>query len=337
MSPSMIDIKFLLVPDIVKEANIQASPLKRLLAVDDVAPVFEFLLSSGADTFTGQNIAVTGGSWSIMPIELENKTAFISYKHIASKLNIQKGDIVMVSSDIKRLIWTTTEHGEKFDIDVFIDTLITEIGDNGTLLFPTYNWDFCRGIAFDYCKTPPHNVGSLGKAALKRGDFRRTQHPIYSFAVWGKDKEHLYNMNNIGSFGVDSPFAYLHKYAKALQMDVPLKQCFTFAHYVEEQVGVPYRFLKTFTAPYIDAHGNSNIRSYNMYVRYLDMNVKIVIDPIEDELTEAGIIQRQTINGIPFTTLMFSDFYKAAKQDILENNARKLSTYDGPKTPWKNN
>jgi 3-oxoacyl-[acyl-carrier protein] reductase len=61
VSPSMIDTKFLLVPDLVKEINIQASPLKRLLTVDDVVPAFEFLLSDGADTVTGQNIAVTGG------------------------------------------------------------------------------------------------------------------------------------------------------------------------------------------------------------------------------------------------------------------------------------
>ena len=62
VSPSMIDTKFLLFPDIVKEANIAASPIKRLLTVDDVVPTFEFLLSCGADTITGQNIAITAGN-----------------------------------------------------------------------------------------------------------------------------------------------------------------------------------------------------------------------------------------------------------------------------------
>ncbi|MDR1330443.1 MAG: SDR family oxidoreductase [Oscillospiraceae bacterium] len=62
VSPSMIDTKFLRVPDIVKEVNISNSPIKRLLTVDDVVPAFEFLLSSGADTVTGQNIAVTAGN-----------------------------------------------------------------------------------------------------------------------------------------------------------------------------------------------------------------------------------------------------------------------------------
>jgi 3-oxoacyl-[acyl-carrier protein] reductase len=61
VSPSMIDTKFLLVPDIVKQANIEASPINRLLTVDDVVPTFEFLLSNGADCITGQNIAVTAG------------------------------------------------------------------------------------------------------------------------------------------------------------------------------------------------------------------------------------------------------------------------------------
>jgi 3-oxoacyl-[acyl-carrier protein] reductase len=62
VSPSMIDTKFLRVPDIVKQANIDSSPIKRLLTVDDVVPAFEFLLSPGADAVTGHNIAVMAGN-----------------------------------------------------------------------------------------------------------------------------------------------------------------------------------------------------------------------------------------------------------------------------------
>jgi 3-oxoacyl-[acyl-carrier protein] reductase len=62
VSPSMIDTKFLRIPDLVKQLNIEQSPIKRLLTVDDVVPAFEFLLSDGADTITGQNIAVMAGN-----------------------------------------------------------------------------------------------------------------------------------------------------------------------------------------------------------------------------------------------------------------------------------
>jgi 3-oxoacyl-[acyl-carrier protein] reductase len=62
VSPSMMDTKFLAaVPDIAKQISADKSPLKRLLAIDDVVPIFEYLLSFGADCITGQNIAVTAG------------------------------------------------------------------------------------------------------------------------------------------------------------------------------------------------------------------------------------------------------------------------------------
>jgi len=63
VSPSMIETKFLKkVPDLIKEKNAEASPLKRNLLVSDVVDTFEFLLSDGANCITGQNIAVTGGN-----------------------------------------------------------------------------------------------------------------------------------------------------------------------------------------------------------------------------------------------------------------------------------
>jgi 3-oxoacyl-[acyl-carrier protein] reductase len=63
VSPSMIDTKFLAdVPELIVRRNAEESPLGRNLVTADVAPVFDFLLSDGADCITGQNIAVTAGN-----------------------------------------------------------------------------------------------------------------------------------------------------------------------------------------------------------------------------------------------------------------------------------
>lgn len=62
VSPSMMDTKFMKVSEIVKQVNIENSPIKRLLKPEDVVPAFAFLLSSGADTITGQNIPVMAGN-----------------------------------------------------------------------------------------------------------------------------------------------------------------------------------------------------------------------------------------------------------------------------------
>ena len=63
VSPSMIETRFLSsVPELIIQKNAANSPLKRNLAVDDVIPTFEYLLSAASDAITGQNIAITGGN-----------------------------------------------------------------------------------------------------------------------------------------------------------------------------------------------------------------------------------------------------------------------------------
>ena len=66
---------------------------------------------------------------------------------------------------------------------------------------------------FDYKKTPS-NCGSLSNIALQRSDFKRTKHPIHSFAVFGKHKNYLCNLENKSSWGEDSPFKFLYKNSK---------------------------------------------------------------------------------------------------------------------------
>jgi len=212
----------------------------------------------------------------------------------------------------------------KLDLNIFIDSLINKIGKNGTLLFPTFNWGFCSGETFDYNKTVS-NTGALTNTALKRDDFTRTKHPIYSFAVWGKDKEKLYNMNNKSSFGEDSPFAYLHRNkAKMLTIGLCYQNSFTFVHYVEEMEKVGYRFMKDFTSKYIDKFGNESIRTYSMNVRDLDKGVVTKINPIGDEMESRGTSTHKSINNVDFYLIDLNKSYDVIRGDIINNNAKKL-------------
>ncbi len=255
---------------------------------------------------------------------------YISYLEIANHLPINRGDVLFVSSDMVRLALEAHKHKEKLDVNKFIDTFIEKIGTEGTLIFPTYNWDFCKGEAFDYEKTSC-KTGSLGTTALRRSDFQRTQHPIYSFAVWGKDKELLVNMDNRSSFGQDSPFAYLHhKKAKNLQIDVECNDCFTFVHYVQEMSDVrDCRYMKLFTAPYIDSEGKSTIQTYSMLVRDLDLDVQNDLVPIGMEMEKLGIAQKTVLNEIPFTVVDMDAAFDLVMQDVKENRSRKICKFIG--------
>ena len=106
---------------------------------------------------------------------------------------------------------------------------------------------------------------------MKRDDFIRTTNPIYSFAVAGKEKNNLYNLKHSSCFGEDSPFSYFHKKnVKYLSIGVDYKFLgFTPVHYVEEKVGVSYRYFKDFKGKYVDENGEEKNVIYKFYVKDL--------------------------------------------------------------------
>lgn len=254
---------------------------------------------------------------------------YISYKSIPQKWGLKDGDVAFISSDITDLFATCLENGDKFDINSFIDEIIKVVGKNGTVVFPTYNWDFCHNVAFNYKKTKS-KTGCLGEIALKRADFKRTKHPIYSFAVAGKDQELLCSMNNITSFGSDSPFAYFENVkAKNIIIDVPYNQCYTFIHYIEQKIGTPYRYEKVFTGEYIEEDGTSSIKSYSMYVRDLDLDVVTDMYEMGQLFEEKGLSNRIRINGINFWIVDMASTVPLIEDDIRNNRSKKLCKYKG--------
>ena len=188
-------------------------------------------------------------------------------------IDIKSGDKVLVSSNLLKILISKRKSKNFFSPDTILNELITKIGPDGTLLIPTYNWDFCKGKDFCYHKTLSLS-GSLGNFALKRNDFLRTQNPIYSFAVTGKDKDKLFNFKHKSCFGLDSPFGYLiNSEGKNLFIDLDYKEGFTLCHVAEESVGVNYRYLKKFSGQCKNHDGRIENKEFSMYVRDPKSNV----------------------------------------------------------------
>lgn len=252
------------------------------------------------------------------------------FEKMPAEGTIKEGDIVYVISDILELTKKEREHKERFDRDAFIDTLKEMVGPKGTLLFPTFNWDFCKGVPFDYYKTPS-KTGALTTAALKREDFKRTHHPLYSFAVWGKDAEKLVNLKNANSFGEGSVFDYMYQNkAKALVIGLHVLDGMTYVHHVEEMVGVPFRFTKYFTAPYTNEAGETYEYTASMYVRDLEMNALEIeqFKPLSDILEEEGVSKTWDYEGVPFHVIDLRTLDGYVRYDIKENDSRNLYEYN---------
>jgi aminoglycoside 3-N-acetyltransferase len=182
----------------------------------------------------------------------------------------------------------------KFNLD--------EVGNNRTVLFPTYN--------FDYYKTKS-NMGFITNIALNRNDFIRTKHPIYSFAVFGKFSQSFYNLNNTEAFSEKSPFGLLHKLkAKMLLIDIDYQNSFTFVHYVEQFNNIEYRFHK-----YLNKHK----KTYSIFVR----KEKIItnVNPI-------GKILEQNNVSKGYTIINLKKAFNTITKDIKENFGKNLYILD---------
>jgi len=243
---------------------------------------------------------------------------------------IQKGDVLYVISDILELSKAEREDKSRFDRDEFINGLQDLVGKEGTLLFPTFNWDFCKGEAFDYVNTPS-KTGALTSFALKRADFKRTRHPLYSFAVWGKDTDRLLAMRNINAFGKNSVFDYMNEVnAKSLVVGLHVLDGMTYVHHVENMVGVPFRYNKIFSAPYIEEDGSTHEYTATMYVRDMDMNAEEIeqFKPLASILEKDGVSKTWYYKGVQFHGISLRELDEYVRKDILENDSRNLYVYN---------
>lgn len=241
------------------------------------------------------------------------------YLNTFEKIGINKGDVLYLASDLLRTIIYFKKKKKKLDLNRFLNTFIFYLGEKGTLVLPTFNWDYCAEKTFDI-KNTKSKCGSLSNLALKRDDFCRTKHPIYSFAVHGKYKDYLCNLNNRSAWGKNSPFSFLNKIkAKNLFIGLDYKKAFTMDHYYEQYSKVKYRYHKKFISYYIDKNKKKTRRTYSMFVRKVEMcDATAISSKLDNILLKNNSLFFLKKNGSKFSMV---NIFKAGK--ILIKDLKK--------------
>ncbi len=194
---------------------------------------------------------------------------------------IKSGDIVMVHSrlfTIGRVIPGVTKNDVA---EAFVAALRLAVGEEGTLIFPTFTFSVCEGGHFDV-QTTPSEMGVLSEYARLREGAVRTAHPFYSVAVLGGNQEFLSGLDVSTCFGTHSIFDRLHSLNTAhpgadrvkfltLGIDCP-PEGITYIHSIEEKLQVPYRYHKTFQGETTD-QGQSQTYAVDFFVRKRDSEV----------------------------------------------------------------
>jgi len=247
-------------------------------------------------------------------------------KQFIEQLDLKYGDFLLITGNLVKFLMKAKREDKNFNLDILIDLILEKIGQEGTLAIQTFNWDFCTGETYDIINSKS-KTGSLGNIALKRKDFKRTRHPIYSFAVTGKYQEELVSLDNRGAFDKNSPFNFMFKNnAQMIIVELPLQNSFTFVHYVEEIHNVSYRYNKTFKANYIDADGNKKLLSYDMHVRDIENNVLTNVEPLEKIFIDNNVMNVSLYEDIEIKKINLTKAYYIIADDIKYNNAKNLYT-----------
>lgn len=180
------------------------------------------------------------------------------------------------------------ELGKTGLLQAVLDTLL-ELGVP-TLCVPTFTFSFCNGVAYDP-RQSRSKMGVFNEYVRRLPQAERSIDPLMSAAVLGEDHKVVRDLGH-HSVGEDSTFDKIHaaKNARFLFLGVGAAKCFTYTHYVEERLRVPYRYDREFTGTIIDGDVRRD-DTYTLYVRYKGV-VPESTTKFEDFVVHAGLMKK---------------------------------------------
>lgn len=192
---------------------------------------------------------------------------------------LNKNDVVMLHSNIGPLFKFLKKQKYNFEVKDIAECIMEYFSSNGTLIIPTFNFEFCKGKSFSL-KNTPSKMGVLSEEFRIISQKNRTWHPVYSFSIFGKIPKRQIENRNYSAFGEESVFHWLfERNGKIAVLDLPDQNSMTFYHYVEQKLNVEWRFHKNFNADYIDFDNKlfKNLKA-SIFVRKIEKNFEILTD-----------------------------------------------------------
>lgn len=235
------------------------------------------------------------------------------------EVGVKKNDKLFIHADLKSFGKVNPHITKEEYIDAFIGALKEVIGQEGILAVPTFSYSFCSGEVYDPEETPSR-VGMLTERFRKEDKVIRTIDPIFSVAIWGNSRE-LYKETGIDCFGKESIFQKIYRENfKILFIGETFDM--TFLHFIEQDYGVSYRFIKKFAGK-IMVGGELKKYTFDFYVRSLDGSVVYDLDKIVDFLDSKKVLRRNNLGYSQVRLVKAQDAYTEII-DGLKKDSRLL-------------
>ncbi|EAK5890367.1 AAC(3) family N-acetyltransferase [Campylobacter lari] len=235
-------------------------------------------------------------------------------------LDIKKGDILYIHSEIFNFgIPVINLHDLQKNI---IDCFFEVVGNEGTMLMPTFTYSFCNNKVYDKLNSKT-KIGVLNEFFRKLPGVKRTNDPLFSFAVKGA-KEKLFLKETNSCFGENSVFDILTQQNAKLVLFGGRYVDHSYIHYIEEYIKVSYRFYKNFSGEIIDEEGSKTHKSIMYYCRHLDINSEISINSVLKMLIQNNNIRSENFANAEISIINIKKFFESGIKLLTKNEKALL-------------
>ncbi len=163
-----------------------------------------------------------------------------------------------------------------------------------SLLIPTFTYSFCNHEVYDVRKSRT-SMGALNEYIRKQDGRYRTLDPLLSVSV-SHELRHLFDHPSNHSLGEGSALDTIHHMdgVKFLFLGIPMGECFTYLHYIEKMLDVPYRFDLPFEGEILDYEGNRIVTTQSIHTACYGVKPKEFYH-FEDYLEDRGRMKKERL------------------------------------------
>ena len=188
----------------------------------------------------------------------------------------------------------------------------------GTLAAPTFNFAFARGEPYDPRTTPSTGMGAFSEYIRQKPEARRTLHPMQSLAIVGYYAEDLAERDTLSAFDPGSAYERMLELNFKLLLLGADVQAASILHYSEQRAHVPYRYWKDFTGRILTPTGWAT-RTYRMFVRDMELDPQIELNPVQEMLQTRSQWQSIELNYGYISLRRLKDFVAVIDEILAED------------------
>lgn len=187
----------------------------------------------------------------------------------------------------------------------------------GTILVPAFTYSATKNEIFNPLSSKS-DTGLFSEFFRSSHGVERTSHPIFSFSIWGKNKERFLKTKNTTCFGKGSLFEEFYNVDGKIACIGCSFDRVTFIHFVEEKLNVYYRYFKKFNAK-VEIDGAIESFDTVYFVRNLDYDSRTDLTLLKDSLAKKGALKLSSLGRFPILSVSAKNLTEIASLLYLQD------------------